>query len=194
MVNPVFAVASSNPVKLDAVRLGAGRLFEGVTVLAVSGDSNVSEQPFGDDETQRGAIARATGALRTCPQADFGAGLEGGVLDAPDGLYCIAWCAVISAAGELGLASAGNFLLPPKVAELVRQGVELGHADDIVFGRQNSKHKDGAIGVLTGGRVTRTEYYAPMVTRALLRFINPALYSFVNPATRSARARRDPSV
>ncbi len=175
-IHPVFAVASSNPVKLEAVRRGAAQLFGHVTVISVDGDSTVSAQPFGDDETRRGAIARATGALRSHPQADYGIGLEGGVLDAPDGLYCIAWCAVISAAGELGLASAGNFLLPPKVAALVRQGVELGHADDIVFGRQDSKQKDGAIGALSGGRVTRADYYAPMVTRALLRFFNPDLY------------------
>jgi inosine/xanthosine triphosphatase len=172
----VFAVASSNPVKLEATRRGASVLFEMIEVLSARGDSTVPEQPFGDEQTRHGALQRAQGALRSCPGATYGVGLEGGVLDAPEGLYCIAWCAIVDTAGSIGLANAGNFLLPITVAGLVRQGFELGHADDIVFGRQNSKHADGAIGMLTGGRVTRADYYTPMVTRALVRFYNPALY------------------
>jgi inosine/xanthosine triphosphatase len=176
-MNPLlFAVASSNPVKLAAVRIGAEQVFDAVQVIPAQGGSHVADQPVGDEETRRGALNRALGALTDQPEADYGVGIEGGVVEDLDGLYTIAWCAVVNRADERGFASAGNFLLPPAVAALVRQGVELGHADDIVFGRQNSKHADGAIGVLTGGRVTRTDYYAPMVTRALVRFINPGLY------------------
>jgi inosine/xanthosine triphosphatase len=176
MTQYLFAVASSNPVKLEAARIGASRVFDDVAVIAVSGASNVSQQPVGDVETIAGARSRAITALAAHPAAEFGVGLEGGVIERPEGMYCVAWCAIVDAAGRVGLGSAGMFLLPPRVAELVRSGVELGHADDQVFGRQNSKHKDGAIGVLTGGRMTRAEYYAPMVTLALVRFLNPELY------------------
>jgi inosine/xanthosine triphosphatase len=31
--------------------------------------------------------------------------------------------------------------LPPKIVELLQQGMELGDADDIVFGQTNSKQK-----------------------------------------------------
>ena len=174
----LLAVASTNPVKLDAARRGAAAVFvdAAIHVVSAQGDSNVSAQPRGDEETIRGAIARARGALADRPDARFGVGLEGGVVERPEGLYCVAWCAVIDAAGRIGLGSAGMFQLPPRVAELVNSGVELGHADDIVFGRVNSKHKDGAIGVLTGGRMTRADYYAPMVTLAFVRFLQPQLY------------------
>ncbi len=176
MAKYLFAVASSNPVKLEATRIGAGRVFDDIAVVAASGNSAVSEQPVGDDETQRGAVQRARGALAARPAADFGAGLEGGVIERADGLYCTAWCAIADRRGAIGLGSAGCFLLPRRVAELVRAGVELGAADDMVFGRVNSKHKDGAIGMLTGGRMTRTDYYAPMVTLALVRFLNAELF------------------
>jgi inosine/xanthosine triphosphatase len=39
--------------------------------------------------------------------------------------------------------------LPPKVIALVQQGMELGDADDIVFGQTNSKQQMGAMGLLT---------------------------------------------
>lgn len=62
------------------------------------------------------------------------------------------------------------------VAELVRAGVELGEADDRVFGRTGSKWEEGAVGLLTGGAVTRTELYAQAVALALCRFVHPELY------------------
>ena len=170
------ACASAARAESSAARIGAGRVFDDVAVVAVSGESNVSEQPVGDAETILGATQRARGALANHPDAHFGVGLEGGVVERPEGMYCVAWCAVIDRTGRIGLGSAGMFLLPPRVAELVRGGMELGHADDQVFGRQNSKHKDGAIGVLTGGRMTRADYYAPMVTLALVQFLNADLY------------------
>jgi inosine/xanthosine triphosphatase len=175
------AVASMNPVKRDATRRGLALVLpdpEALSVVAAHVDSGVAAQPFGDDETLRGAITRAHAALEVVSDADFGVGLEGGVRASGDDLYCIAWCAIAARGdAQIGIANAGDFLLPPRVAQLVREGVELGHADDMVFGRVNSKHADGAIGVLTGGRLTRVDYYAPMVARAFVRFLNPGLYA-----------------
>lgn len=36
---------------------------------------------------------------------------------------------------KIGAAKTSTFLLPEKITELVKSGVELGHADDQVFGR-----------------------------------------------------------
>jgi non-canonical (house-cleaning) NTP pyrophosphatase len=54
--------------------------------------------------------------------------------------------------------------------------MELGDADDLVFGRQNSKQKSGAVGLLTHNRVTRRTLYEQAVVLALIPFINPDLY------------------
>jgi non-canonical (house-cleaning) NTP pyrophosphatase len=58
------------------------------------------------------------------------------------------------------------------VAELIRNGKELGEADDIVFGESNSKQKMGAVGLLTNNVIDRTEYYTHAVILALIRFKN----------------------
>ena len=55
--------------------------------------------------------------------------------------------------------------------------MELGLADDKVFGRQDSKSKDGAVGLLTRGAITRTAYYAHAVTLALAPFVSARLYA-----------------
>ncbi len=67
------------------------------------------------------------------------------------------------------------FQLPKEIQKLIEKGVELGEADDIVFKRTNSKHKDGAVGILTKGIIDRSKYYTEAVIMSLLPFINKRL-------------------
>ena len=176
MTNTLFAVGSLNPIKLQAVRTGAEQLFSDVEVTAFSVPSGVGAQPFGDEEMIAGADQRARCALQAA-NAAFGVGLEGGVLELREGMFACAWCVVVRQDGATGLASTGRFLLPPRVAELVRGGMELGPADDVVFGRSNSKQNEGAVGILTHGRLNRAQFYAPAVMLALIKFVNAEFQS-----------------
>jgi inosine/xanthosine triphosphatase len=132
-------------------------------------------------ETLQGAINRALAAQLLMPGADYWVGIEGGVQPAPEGaltpgeLCAFAWVVVIGANG-MGKGRTGLFFLPPRVAELVRQGKELGEADDIVFGRTNSKQENGAVGLLTGDALDRAGFYEQAVVLALIPFRNPELY------------------
>jgi Protein of unknown function DUF84 len=78
--------------------------------------------------------------------------------------------------GGVGKGRTGTFFLPEAVAELVRQGKELGEADDIVFSQVNSKQDQGAIGLLAGNVVDRTQLYTHAVILALIPFKNRVLY------------------
>jgi non-canonical (house-cleaning) NTP pyrophosphatase len=75
-----------------------------------------------------------------------------------------------------GSGRTASFLLPEAVASLVRQGKELGEADDLVFERSNSKQENGAVGILTGDVIDRAALYEPAVVLALIPFKNPDLY------------------
>jgi non-canonical (house-cleaning) NTP pyrophosphatase len=83
---------------------------------------------------------------------------------------------VVLGKNGMGQGQTGLFLLPPHVAELVRQGNELGEADDIIFGRKNSKQENGAVGILTGDVIDRAAFYEQAVILALIPFRNPELY------------------
>ena len=76
----------------------------------------------------------------------------------------------------IGKARTASFFLPPEVAKLVHGGMELGHADDIVFRKNNSKQQNGAIGLLTKDTITRKLLYVPAVQMAFIPFLNPELY------------------
>ena len=77
-----------------------------------------------------------------------------------------------------GKSRTATFQLPKAVCDLINQGVELGKADDIVFKRENSKQKGGAVGILTHSLINRVDYYEPAVILALIPFVNPDLYQF----------------
>lgn len=179
----VVGVASGNPVKARAVRAGFEAIFSGTAIglRTVSVPSGVSDQPMSSGETHRGAARRARAARVALPECSYWVGLEGGVEEEEHGMAAFAWAVVLS--GErIGRARSGTFYLPPPVAALVREGHELGKADDIVFGRTGSKQEEGAIGLLTRGAIDRAGLYAHAVTLALVPFLHPELYPDLHSA------------
>lgn len=171
-------VASHNPVKLLAARTGFERMFAGEVFEFVSTavPSGVRDQPMSSEETLRGALNRARAARQFLPDAEFWVGIEGGIEDDGAGeMAAFAWVTVL-ADGLEGKARTGTFYLPVEVARLIHAGKELGEADDIVFGRTNSKQENGAIGILTGDVIDRAALYEHAVVLALVPFRNPDLY------------------
>jgi len=171
------------------------------TILCVG----VSDQPFGDVETKEGAKNRAQAAYdaacseQECP--DFCIGLEGGLEKQNNELWCMAWIAIIgsnsnsciaakaeddkyipkernnSSSISWGYSKTSSFLLPPALCDLViNHNMELGHADDKIFQRVNSKHGQGTIGKLTDGEIDRSDYYVHALKQALIPWIRPELY------------------
>jgi inosine/xanthosine triphosphatase len=173
----IVVIASKNPVKIRAVQTGFERMFPDAKYefQFLSVDSGVSNQPNTDEETLLGACNRAAGAREKTPHADFWIGVEGGVGDFGDEMTAFAWI-VVRSRGGIGRGRTGAFFLPKKVTELIRQGMELGEADDLVFGRSNSKQDNGAIGLLTGNVIDRAQLYEQAVIMALVPFKNPDLY------------------
>lgn len=176
-------VASKNPVKSDAIRGAFEQLFPNhpYEIVVVAAASGVGDQPMSDDETRRGAHNRVAAARRANPDADLWAGLEGGIADenadvGAGGMHAFAWIVVYSN-NTRGEARTATFPLPEAVATLIRNGMELGHADDAVFGRENSKQKEGAIGILTGGLIDRKTLYQHAAIMALIPLKNEALFA-----------------
>jgi inosine/xanthosine triphosphatase len=170
-------VASRNPVKIQAALNGFRQMFpeEEFQVGSVSVPSGVSDQPYTSNETLLGAQNRAARAEEAQPGADYYIGIEGGVEEDQGELAVFAWV-VIRASHVIGKGRTATFMLPPQIAQLIRDGKELGEADDIFFNRSNSKQANGAIGILTDDVVDRTKLYDMAVIMALLPFKNPTLY------------------
>jgi inosine/xanthosine triphosphatase len=172
----LVAVGSTNPVKLAAARSVLERIAPSARVDAVRVASTVRDQPFGDEETIRGALARARGA-REAVGAELGIGLEGGVVETDGAMRTCAWAAVVDGSGRQGVGGSLAMPLPPTVARLIREdGLELGEAMDRLTGEHNVKQRQGAVGILTAGLVDRQAAYEVILTYALARFLTPELW------------------
>jgi inosine/xanthosine triphosphatase len=153
-----------------------GPLAPSATIEGKAVASTVPDQPVGDDETIRGALARARAAL-TETGADLGVGIEGGVVNESDGgMRTCAWAAIVDASGRSGVGGSLAMELPPRVAEMIRGGTELGHAMDALVGAHDTKRGAGAVGILTAGLVDRQRAYEVLVSYALARFLTPEFY------------------
>jgi inosine/xanthosine triphosphatase len=170
-----ITIGSTNPVKCSATRAVLTPLFPGAEFACIDVPSGVSAQPWGDVETRTGALNRARAALEQTG-ADLAIGLEGGVQDSEFGLFTAAWCVLIDRQGRIGVGGNSCALLPPAVAEQVRQGIELGAAMDYFVHQHNTKHQNGAIGILTNNLETRQSAYETIIRLALAPFQNPAWY------------------
>ena len=172
-------VASENPVKIKAVSEGFNKMFSlsNLKTEGVSVDSKVSSQPMSDEETFQGAYNRVKVIQKKVPAADYWVGIEGGCqLKKKNEMEAFAWVVVKSKNGKIGKGKTSAFFLPEKIINLIKQGKELGEADDIVFGQKNSKQKNGTIGNLTNNLIDRTKYYTEAVILALIPFKNDSLY------------------
>eukprot|EP01134_Creolimax_fragrantissima_P003405 CFRG3405T1 len=187
-------VSSKNPVKLTATKRGFKSMFPDCNFefQTVSVPSGVSDQPMGDDETRTGARNRMYNAQVVHPNADFWVGIEGGCGIVDDHMTVFAWVTitvrnreVVVSEGEdksdeqrvhmYGESRTACFTLPNELNLLVKGGMELGHADDKLFERKNSKQEDGAIGLLTRSVIDRASYYEQSVILALVPLSNPDL-------------------
>ena len=170
-------VGSTNPVKIAAAQEVLDRVY-GPGQCEVEGcsvESGVATQPWGDEETLRGALNRAEAALGI-DGAEMGVGLEGGLVEIAARVFTCAWCAVARADGITGIAGGANLLLPPFAADAVCGGAELGPTMDALTGLQDTKQHQGAIGILTQGYLDRQSAYQHVLVLALARLLSPGYY------------------
>lgn len=170
-------VGSKNPVKVGCTREAFTQAFGNlVLVEGVDALSNIPAQPRSEEETLIGAKNRTIHAKSLVPEADYWVGIEGGVDEDSQGMYAFAWIYMLHRSGKSSQSKTGTFYLPPRVVALIQDGMELGHADDLVFQAQNSKQQGGSVGLLTHGLITREGYYQQAMVLALIPFLNESLF------------------
>ncbi|VUS94464.1 inosine/xanthosine triphosphatase [Klebsiella spallanzanii] len=164
--------ATTNPAKIQAILQAFNEIFgEGSChIESVSVESGVPEQPFGSDETRAGARNRVANARRAQPNADFWVAIEAGI----DEGSTFSWV-VIDDGNLRGEARSATLPLPQVILKKVRAGEALGPVMSQYTGIDEIGRKEGAIGVFTDGKLTRSSVYHQAVVLALSPFHN-AIY------------------
>lgn len=167
------AVGSTNPVKVKAVESVFRRVYGEAEVEGVKAASGVPPQPFGE-ETVIGAINRAKGAYAP-EKFDMGVGIEAGLFRVSGFTLDVQYCAIYDGSW-LTLGCGSGFEYPSTVLDEVLAGKEVGDVMSRVAGIENLGEKEGAIGFLSHGMLTRTQLTEQSVLMALIPRISPELY------------------
>ncbi len=140
----IVVVGSKNPVKINATKNVLERIYTEITVLSKDVDSEVPDQPFGLDQTVKGAVNRAKNVYSE--EYDLGVGIESGLIKVPEtltGYIDIQWCAIFDGK-NITIGASSGFEYPPTVIEEVMKGVEVGDVMDKVTGVNNLWTEEGS--------------------------------------------------
>ncbi|MGM8213389.1 DUF84 family protein [Virgibacillus sp. W0430] len=153
-----ISVGSKNRTKTQAVQC----VFATATIYPQNVQSNVSSQPFSDEETRLGAINRAVECNRIMPET-VSIGLEGGVTYVEKELHLCNWGALVTKEKKIFTASGAKILLPHQIGEQLKEGIELGEIMDRYAQKSGVRQNEGAIGIFTNGEVSRKEMFVHIV-------------------------------
>lgn len=127
----LVAVGSTNPVKIEAVRLAFKRVWpqRRWSVQGVDVASGVSKQPMSDGVAIRGARNRAKAAMEK-RRAFYGVGIEGGMQKIGNHWFDCGWTVVVDRDGQEGIGSSLRLMVPPSMVASIKAGKELGEVID----------------------------------------------------------------
>lgn len=175
-----FFVASTNPVKINAVKHAISQKFPNSLVRGLEVESGISAQPMSDQETKQGALNRAKAVrqlalqkklIKTSEDGLF-IGLEGGVFK-PDfaknkqELWSTVWAVALDQNNQHYFSNGARFPLPSFISQMLLDGQEMGPALGAYLADPDLKNKDGAIGFLTKSFTNRTDEYESIVKIAI---------------------------
>ncbi len=174
----LVAIGSTNPVKIAATSAAFRAVWPHESWLfePVATPSGVADQPMSNGESIRGARNRASRALAAADDAAYGVGIESGLTEIEGMWFSTGWIAIFDRSGREGLSSSMIRPVPLPSMALVQTGHELGDANDVVFGKTNSKQDTGLIGLLTNNILTREGVFRDAIISALARFLHPHLF------------------
>lgn len=166
-------VGSKNKVKVEAVT-EIVHDYPHLTNAEVEGmntESGVSSQPKSLEETIRGAMNRAKSAFLNC---DYSIGLESGLMEVPytkGGYMDLCVCAIYDGKEfHIGTSSAWEFPDKNVTHLMINEGLDMSQAINKVGMTKNPLigSEEGAIGILTKGRIDRKEYTKQALRTALI--------------------------
>ncbi len=172
-------VGSENPVKIESVKEVFSHYFDDIEVIGVKVNSNVPDQPI-NDQTFDGAKNRAEELQKKNEQeninADFFVGIESGMMENYKKHFIFNSVCVINKKGKSGMGMSPHFEIPSDIAKELLAGAGLGKIADRVSGEDNIKQKQGIVGYLTKGKITRKSIIAQGIITALIPLLNEELY------------------
>jgi len=166
-------VGSKNEPKRQAVERAFSKVFPNQTlqIQTVETDSGVSSHPLSGSESLQGALNRMEQAYLSRPEADYFAGIEGGLLEVDGRARELGWVAIKNNIGQTHIGLSAGIELSGKLLEAVKNGHELSRVLHENHGLKDVGKANGFYGLTTDDLITRVDAYADAVVFALAPFL-----------------------
>lgn len=176
----IVVVGTSNPIKVKAVEKAFSKFFKNVEVIMRPVISKAPPQPIGLITVIEGAISRAKEALRMEEKANFGVGIEAGIIPIPytiSGYMDQQFVAIIDKYGRITIGGGPAFEYPSFITNrVVKEKIEINNIMAEITGKQKIGREEGAIGYFSKNILNREIITEMAVIMALIPRINEDLY------------------
>lgn len=171
-------LGSKNPSKIRAMEIALKdyEMFENSTFEGIEVETGVCEQPLSQEETIQGAINRAKNVFENYKKGtvDYAIGLESGFqrVELAETNYMEFGVCAIYDGNNVYLGFTPSFECPKEIMYyVINQGMDLSQASKAAkyTNSENLGKKQGIVGILTEGRVDRTEYAILSIKMAMTR-------------------------
>lgn len=180
----VVAVGSSNKIKLQAVEvvLRDYPILNEATIVSYQVPTEVSAQPLSLEETIQGAKNRAKNAYFASGNCKYSIGLESGLMEVEEsktGFMEFTACCIYDG-NDFCLGQSAAYEMPQNIIDLVVND-NMNMAEACYYGGLTDEldlgEKEGDIGILSKGRMTRQDHSEQALVAALIQLENGELYS-----------------
>lgn len=162
----VVSIGSKNPIKIKGVQLAMEKTIGNIKVVPIDVDSEVSNQPWGFEETTKGAINRAKKAYYSISSI-YGVGIEAGLVEIGGKYLDIHICAIFDGR-TYTIGTSQGFQIPEEILEEMKKGEECSKAAEKVYGLKDIGREDGIIGYLTNKNINRVDLCESAVLMAMV--------------------------
>ncbi|MCE5317292.1 MAG: inosine/xanthosine triphosphatase [Parachlamydia sp.] len=180
----LVAVGSTNQVKIRAVEtvLKDYPTFNQAMVVSCKVPTEVADQPLSLTETIRGAKKRAKNAYHACVHCKYSIGIESGLMkvrETKSGYMEFTVCCIYDGK-EYYLGQSAAYEMPQHIIDLVVKA-KMNMAEACFYGGLTTDlklgEKEGDIGILSKGRMTRQDHSQQALIVALIQLENQSLYA-----------------
>ncbi len=164
-------LGSASIHKLEALKEACVRVGIEVDVNASPAESEINAQPYGFDETYRGAMNRAKNTQTKNPKT-VKIGIENGIVPIGDKFVDLAVVVVLVPNSESFIGTSAGIDFPREVVEEARKrGFETTTAGDVMAETMGASKTDPH-STLTGDKISRKEILVEAITLVLSRALS----------------------
>lgn len=167
-----IAIGTTSELKIRALKMALDKIKIEAEILSVKANSGVSDEPFGYEETIKGAKNRAKQSLEE-KKPDLAVGIENGLIKIEENYFDIACIYIVSKEGEESLSFSSGYFVPDwAIKEIKEKNTELG---EITKKNLGDSDKD-PVKFFSNGTIRRDEWLSQSVLFALMKIFNKEKY------------------